>query len=250
MGTGGDWVYSGTQMDIPHRSMIAAYNRVERELEDFLGSIPLEPAHLTVWSPILASIILEAGSELDSLWKLQLRASGSESANATIKEHFEQFGKCMVKKWLVVWSDEGQKISPFAPWDAISTFDKAHYEPLPWWQAYNALKHDRWENKREATIKNAVLAIGGLFLAIVHSPIMEDALLESGWIHTDFNPELVPAHIHNHVASIPVQASLETSLLSYAIGYGSNLSPMLYHRSTRRFVNWLVEDRRAPLPTI
>src|ERR1039458_4433876 len=134
-------------MDVPHQSIIAAYDRTERQLEDFLKAIPLEAPHLLVWSPELASIILEAASQLDSLWKLQLRAAQKDSSNANIKHHFANFGNSVAKRWLVVWSDGGHKFIPFGPWDAVTLFDEDHYAPVPWWLAYNKLKHDRWENK-------------------------------------------------------------------------------------------------------
>jgi hypothetical protein len=237
-------------MDVPHQSILAAYNRTERQLEDFLGAIPLETAHLSVWSPVLASIILEAASQLDSLWKLQLRALGKDPSKANIKDHFANFGNSVAKRWLVVWSDGGHKFIPFEAWDAVTLFDKDQYPPVPWWQAYNDLKHDRWENKREATIRNAVFAVGGLFVAIVHSPLMGDGLRESGWLRTDWNPDIVVANLRGDPISHATQASFETSLMSYAVAHGGNASVGCYYRSTPRFYNWFTANYGKPVPTL
>jgi len=122
-------------MDVPYQSIIAAYNRTERQLEDFLGAIPLESPHLSVWSPALASIILEAATQLDSLWKLQLRALRKSTSKANIQDYFVKFGNRVAKSWLVVWSDGGHKFMPFEAWGAVTLFDKDQYEPIPWWQA-------------------------------------------------------------------------------------------------------------------
>ncbi len=151
------------------------------------------------------------------------------------------------EKWLVLWSDAGYKIIPFAPWDSVATFDETHYEPLAWWQAYNELKHDRWENKHKATVRNAVHAVGGLFLAIIHSPIMEVSLQESDWLHTDWNREIVTGTIHNQAGKQVTGATFETSLFSFAVNHGPHVSAGIYHRSTPRFFNWLKADQREPM---
>ena len=233
-------------MSIPHRSIVAAYSRLENGLSDFLRAIPLESAHLQVWSPILATTILEAGSQLDSLWKMQLRADETASDRADIAKYFKTFGKQVAGRWLVVWSDDGQKIVPFAEWHQATKYTR-----LPWWQAYNELKHDRWMNKRNATIRNAILAVGGVFLAIIHCPMMGEALKESGWLHTNYNPDAVTEKINNDAEVAGMGAAFETPLLSYALAYGSGrVSVSVYYRASHKLVNWLREDFRHPAPTI
>lgn len=61
-------------MNVPHRSIMSAYERTERQLEEFLSVVPPERRRLRVWSPVLASILLEVGTQLHSLWKLQISA--------------------------------------------------------------------------------------------------------------------------------------------------------------------------------
>jgi len=220
-------------------------------LEDFLEAVPLEVAHLSVWSPVLASVILEAATQLDSLWKLQLRALGKDSSKANIIDYFVNFGGLVAKRSLVVWSDGGHKFLPFGAWDAAPLFEKDQYAPIPWWQAYNNLKHDRWENKREATVRNAVFAVGGLFIAIVHSPLMGDGLRESGWLRTDWNPDIVVANLNDDSASDGTSASFETSLISYAVQHGPFATSVgCYYRSTPRFYNWLTANHGRQVPTL
>ena len=76
-------------MDIPHRSVFGAFGRLERQLGEFLDYVPFEQAHHEVWSPILATIILEACSQLDSLWKMELREIGGTNADAKIPDYFK-----------------------------------------------------------------------------------------------------------------------------------------------------------------
>ena len=238
-------------MDVPHRSIVAAYERTERRLDEFLAVLPLQSAHLQVWSPVLASVVLEVGSRLDSLWKLQLRAMRRMDGRAKIPDYFRAFGSVVADRWLVLWADEGQKVNPFAPWQQVSSGQKTKYAPLPWWQAYNHLKHDRWKHKEKATVRNAVLAVGGLFLAIIHCPMMGEALQESRWLHTDWNPEIVAANINDDSTFDGTQASFESSLFSYAVAHGPGpISASVYHQATPRFRNWLIANQRRPFPGI
>jgi len=115
----------------------------------------------------------------------------------------------------------------------------------------NKLKHDRWENKREATIRNAVFALGGLFVAIVHSPLMGDGLIESGWLHTDWNPEIVIANLKGDMPAHATHASFETSLMSHIVTHGPGAASVsCYYRSTPRFYNWLTANYGKPVPSL
>ncbi len=172
--------------------------------------------------------------------------------DAKITDYFANFGESLAKKSLVVWSDGGHKFIPFTPWNSVATFDRKHYVALPWWRAYNQLKHNRWKNKREATIKNAIFAMGGLLLAIVHSPLMKDGLIESGWLHTDWNPEIVIENLSNDSTTDGTGATFETPLLSFAVEHGPTPSSVGMYSgiATPRFYNWLSANDHKPVPVL
>src|SRR4051812_41363721 len=118
------------------RSIIAAFERAESGLEDFLSNVPLVTEHLPVWSPSLVAIIFDACSQIDSLWKLR---AGSAS-NLNIKDHFRDHATTVANEWLVAWDGDGFELRPFSAWSGRTT-----YAAPMWWTAYNALKHNRWE---------------------------------------------------------------------------------------------------------
>jgi hypothetical protein len=166
------------------RSVILWFESAERMLMEVLDIIPYETAHENVWSPRLVTILLEACSQLDSLLKHEaVQLHGASSGQLKIPDYFSLFGQHLGEKWVLFWGDSPQKIRPFAKWHGVPNYDKASYQKLEWWGAYNDVKHDRIENQRQATLKCAVEAMGGLFLGILYCQVCRQALSASGWVH-------------------------------------------------------------------
>src|SRR5688500_4347934 len=94
------------------RSILAAFDQVEADLNDFMGRVPLANEHFAVWSPALVRCIVDACSQLDSLWKLR---AGSAS-NVTITVHFAAYGTRVCNEWLVLWDGDGFELRPFSHW--------------------------------------------------------------------------------------------------------------------------------------
>jgi hypothetical protein len=53
-----------------------------------------------------------------------------------------------------------------------------------WWSAYNALKHDRFNNHHLATFSNAVQGLAGLHQLMVRQRDFLGGFLKAGWIDT------------------------------------------------------------------
>jgi hypothetical protein len=111
------------------------------------------------------------------------------------------------------------RLHPFEEWQTATQFDKKSYKntPLPWWDAYNALKHRRYDNLRQATLKNAVLALAGLFIEMVATEQLAQALISTGWFSANNNNPAVcwddelNSIQHNSICG-------ETSLFAYPVG--------------------------------
>lgn len=213
------------------RSILSAFDQVESDLSDFVARVPLVSEHLTVWSPSLVRCIFDACSQLDSLWKLR----AGTASNITIKQHFASHGARCANEWVVLWEGDGLEVHPFACW--------AHgqYAPLDWWQAYNKLKHNRWENVREATLRNAVDATAALFVALAHDEACGAVLAERKWLHSQYATEYLLSKLYSQPREVP-GVTVESPLLSYAFGCSH---PELQRRlayylgCTRRFGKWL-----------
>lgn len=213
------------------RVIVAAFERVESTLGAFLANVPLVQEHLSVWSPVLVGTIFESCSQVDSLWKLR---AGSAS-NTTITDHFRNHASAVSDEWLVLWDGDGFELRPFSAWSG-----QTQHSPLPWWQAYNSLKHNRWENVKDATVAHAVDAAAALFIAIATDPACHAVLAERNWMHSQYASDWTLEKLASPAGILGV--TVESTLFSYAIGSSRpDFSKMLayYHGCTRRFGKWL-----------
>ena len=155
--------------------------------EDVLGHIPYVPEHENVWSPSLVTILLEACSQLDSFWKYRVNNTPNpilppSGQNINITQYFQNFGQSLAPEWAVLWAQEGRRMEPFTAWSNPSN------ARLDWWLAYNAVKHDRLTNRKQATMKNAAQALAGLFINIVTYPPALSDMARAGWVKKSVKP--------------------------------------------------------------
>jgi hypothetical protein len=205
---------------------------VEGLLRESLQFIPFCKEHLAVWSPRFTTIILEASSQTDSLWKKaadknkirRVKAPTSKNkpkkpardADLRITDYFEHFGIVLFPQWALLFnSSERTIINPFEAWND-SGRRSVKYRPLPWWSAYNALKHDRLGNRSLATLDNAVQAVAALFLSVIYSGLCDQAILDN---------ELLQIHMHSATFALikdlsPMNwAKIESKLFAHPIGW-------------------------------
>ena len=71
---------------------------------------------------------------------------------------------------------------PFEPWESLLKND--NYVPLPWWQNYNALKHDRLVDLEKGTLATALDATCALHQVIARRLDLVPSLLRRGWFST------------------------------------------------------------------
>lgn len=227
-------------MPVPINSVLAGLTTLEKQLSDFLAQIPFVPEHDNVWSPSLASHILEAGSQLDSFWKA---SAPKHTGPLDIRDHFVNFGSHVAQHWIVVWADEPREITPFAAWNASGPWTQSEYRPTAWWQAYNSLKHDRWANIKQATLSNALNIAAGLFLAIARSAVCLDSLVARNWIRAHFEMKYTISEVANGAERAELGITVESTLFSYA--YAALNSQeferclICYGQCSHRFGRWL-----------
>jgi hypothetical protein len=57
-------------------------------------------------------------------------------------------------------------LKPFEPWKSVRGLPSPGGLGLPWYQAYNASKHDRQDEFKKANFDNLVMAVAGLLVLI------------------------------------------------------------------------------------
>ncbi len=67
---------------------------------------------------------------------------------------------------LPIWNGTPPILKPFEPWRAGRGLPNPGGTRLPWYQAYNASKHDRHDKFKKANFENLVMAVAGLLVLI------------------------------------------------------------------------------------
>lgn len=105
-------------------------------------------------------ILILSCTEVEAVFKdLCMEKTGKKGGNIseykeTILTHFPRiiYAKVYISRW-------GKAIFPFEGWDSGK---------LKWWDAYNAIKHNRNDNFHDATYQNAVYALSALYILILY----------------------------------------------------------------------------------
>jgi hypothetical protein len=154
---------------------------VEKMLHGAMRFIPYCDAHRNVWSHHFARIILEAASQVDSIWKASAKIESPETANQklVIEDHFNRY-RVFVNRQHVVFFTGGNAltVTPFEYWQS------ERFSSPGWWKAYNKLKHDRFTHQERATLDHAVNAVAGLLVAIIYCGQCDLAIVASQLVDT------------------------------------------------------------------
>lgn len=206
----------------PGRSVISSYILAEHMLDDVLRVVPYCPSHESVWSPVLATVLLESCSQLDSLWQFEARQSSCVTQKSLdIKDYFSYFGQYLGYRWVLFWGEEPEQVHPYKPWASVASYATTTYVQLDWWKAYNAVKHDRLRNRQEATLKRAVQSLSALFLNILRCEFCRDDVAQAGWLSAGpqaaHNPRCHLGEDSRSTKDMYVLA--ESKLFSYPVGW-------------------------------
>lgn len=171
-----------TYNEIVDRTMYShkMFYHIEGYVNDFLDYVPFDYSHLEVYSLKLVTIILETGPELinsfdlavaetnfgiraladpqmvqdrEDLWKKE-RQLRSRNRSLTFNGYYGFLEKHEIPKLSTAMIKlEGS--------DAYTMpFEELHPK---WWENYNLLKHDKYNNLKVATLRTALKASGALF---------------------------------------------------------------------------------------
>jgi len=136
---------------------------IEEDLLRLSRFIEFHEANFGCFSLELARIILAAGAEVDvvrsQLCKQvkthQQKSSRKSAMSLLLANNFPDLIRFEVRI-----PRFGLVLHPWVDWDKDD-------DPL-WWQAYNEIKHKRNRSFNSANLKNALNAVAGLFVIILH----------------------------------------------------------------------------------
>lgn len=173
---------------------IESFLELERRFVDFTRLIPVAPEHLRVHSPVLASILLDACSLIETTLKASMdnprynsvqniaviRAMRNAAAPPYLNiGHLRTvFRPDMLYSKPVWFLPRGASSYPWYAWRQLRG------NPA-WWGAYNDIKHSRFENAHLATLGTTMHAMKALFLVIVQTLDFRERLVERGMIRRE-----------------------------------------------------------------
>jgi hypothetical protein len=145
----------------------AVYKNLEREVIDLSHQINFDDNQLNVYSIKIADLIFRCSTELESIAKDIYRSeTEKEPKNA---------GECIAmleKEWLInkkhviLSSPYFYFQKHFKP--SFAPFDYGRDDPNNYYEAYNAVKHDRVKNINKASINTLVRVMAALYLLNIY----------------------------------------------------------------------------------
>ncbi len=135
---------------------------LERDMEVVSRYVEFCDANFSVFSVELAHLLFASASEVDVVAKLLCEQVQPGSSPSNINDYREVLIPAMpeLPETELFVPRHGLSFKPWSNW-AGST------NPL-WWQSYNNVKHQRDAHFDEATLKNALNALGGLLIITFH----------------------------------------------------------------------------------
>jgi hypothetical protein len=191
-------------------------HQLEGYMNDFLNYVPLDEIHLKVYSLKLTTIILEVGPELTSAFDVAVGCTRIypmwEELDPELRPNREKLWRkeeewrkrnksSSFNDYYSFLNEHGaQKLSGAAvrirDFDLyFMPFEKANGEKTnpEWWNTYNQLKHDKYNNRKKSTLEVALKALGALFWLIDYNSLVLGYVRFQSDIFSPVGPRLEPS---------------------------------------------------------
>jgi len=116
--------------------------------------------NLNAFSYEFANLQYSIGAELDSFFKVYCGYQTTDVTN--IRDYADQILTNRYTNIIdqeIILREYDINIKPFSGWDK-----NLPKQSLPWWTAYDNIKHSRYDNIKDASLKNVLNLLGGLYL--------------------------------------------------------------------------------------
>jgi len=140
---------------------------LERDLENISRYIEFSNDNMDTYSIELARILMSATQEIDVIMKQY--CTRLDSTRKASKIH--DYQTIILDKAPIFFEEEvfvhrfGLSYKPWKTWTKTM--------PPDWWTSNNKIKHDRYNQFKQANLKNAINAVGALFLSNIALYITE-----------------------------------------------------------------------------
>lgn len=152
-------------------SLIHTSRLIIRDLFELFNYVEPNDVNLNTYSHRLYELLLRTATELEANCKGVLESNGyvrPGGSNLNIMDYFKIENVAHLSGYEVTFERWPNHVfKPFDAWNAGT------FAPLPWYQGYNHVKHNRFTHFSEANLENVMNAIAAL-LCILHAQIGEN----------------------------------------------------------------------------
>lgn len=152
-------------------SLIHTARLIIRDLYELFNYVEPNDANLNTYSHRSYELLLRTATEFEANCKGILDSNGYVRAgggNLNITDYYKIENAAHLSMYKISFERWPNHI--FRPFEAWNT---GSFAPLPWYQGYNHVKHNRFEHFNEANLENLMNAVAGL-LCILHAQIGEN----------------------------------------------------------------------------
>lgn len=179
------------------------FYEIQDDLVDFLDYVPLDLNHMDVYSFKLLKIILQIGPELINSLDLAVAGTAYDLSNSRARKErkalWEKEGELRRKKKSLTFHDyycflEEYSATKLSSADIqlkdLEAYMKPFEESNPtWWESYNLLRHDKYSNLKNATLRTTLKACGALFFLVNDNNRHQSPFYESFSSDLFFRPQ-------------------------------------------------------------
>jgi hypothetical protein len=169
------------------------YEELEEQLVYFMKDIPPQGKNLDVWSPALATVIVESCNLIESVF---YHITPDPTTYGSTKKREKLFlcdyaafysnRHSLSERKVVIFQEPLDWCTPFEKWAGATTFDNPE-----WWDIHNKSKHSRLDHFEKFTLKRAIEALAGALVVIATAPMVSSAralatvMVKHGWLNLD-----------------------------------------------------------------
>ena len=146
--------------EIFYRNYWNYYLTLESKVLDASNYVYIHEDNFKSYSNEFASLQYSIGAELDSFFKVYCGYHNTDETNIA------DYANCIlggryndIVNQVIELRMYEVVLQPYKGWDANHA-----RQSLPWWLAYDNVKHSRYSNMKDANLKNVLNMIGGLFI--------------------------------------------------------------------------------------
>ena len=196
--------------------VIIWYRDLENRLLGHLGTVPLSKENRETYLPLLAPLVVEAGSLIDTVFREEYQNPPKDKHKLKIGDYAPNFEATLrlsnVKS--LVFQYPPMLLTPFKGWTSKKS---GEFAKLSWWSDYNKIKHSRTGEYKLATLNTTVTILCALQQVISTLPTFTRTLWRHNLLASQGHTHRVGQNIED--SNIRGWALVETQLFATPIGY-------------------------------